>query len=116
MTPARGRRPAVENPTIAPKPDSQELAKRLTQIIDYVRDCERRVNQGELMELDGLDDNVLELCDGVGALPPAESKAFEKQMSGLIHDLEALTTAMRTMAMKMDEEEQQQNKNKKEKT
>lgn len=100
----------MAQPTTGPKPDSQELAKRLTAIIDYVRDAERRVNQGELMELDGLDDNVLELCEGVGALPPAESKAFEKQMSSLIHDLEALTTAMRTMAQKMDEEERKKGK------
>ena len=36
--------PAVTQATSSPEPDSQELAKRLTSIIDYVRDCERRVN------------------------------------------------------------------------
>ncbi len=89
-------------------PDSQEVAKRLTSIIDYVRDCERRVNQGELMELENLDKNVLDLCNSVGALPPEEGKKLESQMAGLIKDLEALANAMRAMARKMDADEQRQ--------
>jgi hypothetical protein len=87
------------------QPDSQEVAKRLTTIIDYVRDCERRVNQGELMELENLDRNVLEVCNSVGALPQEEGKKLEKQMSSLIKDLESLANAMRAMAAKMDAEE-----------
>lgn len=92
--------------TQAAEPDNQDVAKRLTSIIDYVRDCERRVNQGELMELDGLDETVIDLCNDVGALPPDESKALEQQMSSLIRDLEALAESMRVMARKMDAEEQ----------
>lgn len=96
--------------TGAQKPDGQEIAQRLTTIIDYVRDCERRVNQGEIMDLDGLDKTVLELCDGVGALPAEQAHALEKQMSSLIHDLEALANAMRAQAKKMDAEEEQEKK------
>lgn len=95
-----------------PAPDQQEVAKRLTSIIDYVRDCSRRVSQGELMDLDGLDKNVLDLCDDVGALPEEQAKAMEKQMSGLIKDLEELANVMRVMAKKMDEEEEKQKKGK----
>lgn len=102
----------MEQPTAGRAPDTQEVAKRLTSIIDYVRDCARRVTQGEIMDLDGLDKNVIELCNDVGALPDADARSMEKQMSGLIKDLEELANSMRIMAKKMDDEEEQQKKGK----
>lgn len=94
----------MAQPTADPKPDSQELTKRLTSIIEYVRDCERRVNQGEIMELDGLDRNVLELCDGIGTLPQEQGKLLELQMSILVQDLEKLANAMREQQKKIEAE------------
>jgi hypothetical protein len=82
------------------------LSKRLTTIIDYVRDCSRRVAQGEIMDLDGLDKNVVDLCNDIGELPQEQAKEMEKHMSGLIKDLEELANNMRVMARKMDAEEQ----------
>ena len=72
-----------------------ELAKRLKSITDYVRDCERRVSQGEIMDLQGLDNNVAEVCDLIAALPPKEGQELEGQMSVLIGSLETLANAMR---------------------
>ena len=94
----------MTQPTADPKPDSQEITKRLTSIIEYVRDCERRVNQGEIMDLDGLDRNVLDVCNGVGALPPQEGKMLEGRMSELIQDLEKLANAMREQQKKIESE------------
>ncbi|MEZ0223770.1 MAG: hypothetical protein ACAH83_04390 [Alphaproteobacteria bacterium] len=94
----------MTQPTADPKPDSQDLTKRLETIIDYVRDCERRVNQGEIMELDGLDRNVVSICDGISALPPEQGKQLEQQMSELIKDLERLAGAMREQQKKIEGE------------
>jgi hypothetical protein len=102
MTP-RGRA-TVTQPTAGQKPETQEITQRLTAMIDYVRDCERRVNQGEIMDLDGLDKNVLNLCDGLGAIPHEDAKRLEPQMSDLIHDLEKLANAMRAMQKKIETE------------
>lgn len=72
-----------------------EVASRLKSVTDYVRDCERRVNKGEIMDLQGLDNSVVEICDSIAALPPEEGHALEGQMGALITDLEKLAAAMR---------------------
>lgn len=73
----------------------EELAKRLKSITDYVRDCERRVTQGEIMDLQGLDNNVAEVCDLIASMPPKEGQELESQMTILIGSLETLADAMR---------------------
>ena len=88
-----------------PELSSAEIAKRMKTVTDYVRDCERRVSLGEIMELDGLDRNVMELCDAVAALPKDESANLEKQMSSLIENLETLADAMRIQQDKVAEQE-----------
>ncbi|MDE1152309.1 MAG: hypothetical protein PW788_07215 [Micavibrio sp.] len=84
-----------------PKPDNSELAKRLRSVTEYVRDCERRVNQGEIMDLEGLDRNVVEICTGIAGLPQEEGQALEKPMSMLIEDLERLADTMRVQQDKV---------------
>ncbi len=82
-----------------------QLTSRVKSIIDYVRDCERRVNMGEIMDLQGLDQNVLEICDHIAALPPEQSKTLEDQMSTLIEDLEKLAESMQEQQAKIDKGE-----------
>jgi len=81
-----------------------DIAKRLKAITDYVRDCERRVMQGEIMDLQGLDNNVVEVCDSIAKLPPKEGQELEAQMGTLIGDLEKLANAMREQQEKFGEE------------
>jgi len=81
-----------------------EVATRLKSITDYVRDCERRVTQGDIMDLQGLDDNVVEICDLIAALPPADGQALEAPMQSLIADLEKLAAAMRDQSEKFEAE------------
>lgn len=80
--------------------DGQEIGKRLKSVLDYVQDCDRRVAQGEIMDLQGLDKNVIEICDAVAALPPKDAKPLEKQMATLISKLEHLADAMRQQQQK----------------
>jgi len=82
-------------------PDQSELAKRLRSVTEYVRDCERRVSLGEIMDLGGLDRNVVEICTGIAGLPQEEGQALEKQMSQLIEDLERLADTMRVQQNKV---------------
>jgi hypothetical protein len=85
----------------ASKPDSTEVANRLKQTIEYVQDCERRVMKGEIMDLQGLDRNVIEICEAITTLPEGEGRALEKQMSKLIDGLEGLATSMKAQQDKM---------------
>lgn len=70
--------------------DASTVAKRLKSIVDYVRDCQMRVGKGEIMDLQGLDKNVIDICDAIAALPEKEGQAMEDQMSLLIDSLEML--------------------------
>jgi hypothetical protein len=78
-----------------PTPDATETAKRLKAIVDYVQDCQRRVTKGEIMDLQGLDNNVIEVCDAIAHLPEEEGRALEAQMSALIESLESLARTMK---------------------
>jgi hypothetical protein len=84
-----------------PKPDADEIGKRLKSAIDYVRDCEARVSRGEIMDLQGLDRNVIEICDAIANLPPKEARDLEDTMSVLIEGLENLAAAMKDQQEKM---------------
>lgn len=72
-----------------------DVLSRMKSVTDYVRDCERRVTKGEIMDLQGLDNSVIEICDAIAALPSEEGQSLEKQMAALIGDLEKLAAAMR---------------------
>jgi hypothetical protein len=76
--------------------DTADLARRLKSVTDYVRDCERRVSQGEIMDLTGLDRNVLEICNGVAALPPPQGRLLQGELAALIGDLDKLAAAMKS--------------------
>ena len=60
-----------------------------------MRDCQVRVAKGEIMDLQGLDKNVIEVCDAIGRLPEKEGQALESQMSQLIDSLETLARMLK---------------------
>jgi hypothetical protein len=75
--------------------DAAEVGKRLRSIVDYVRDCQARVTKGEIMDLQGLDQNVIEVCDELAHLPEKDGQALESQMTQLIESLEVLARTMK---------------------
>jgi hypothetical protein len=75
--------------------DVAKVASQLKGIIDYVRDCQARVTKGEIMELQGLDKNVIDICDAIAHLPEKEGHALESQMTQLIDSLEVLARTMK---------------------
>lgn len=72
-----------------------EVEKKLKGIVDYVRDCQARVTRGEIMDLQGLDKNVMEVCDAAAQLPEEDGQRLESQMSQLIESLETLACTMK---------------------
>jgi hypothetical protein len=75
--------------------ETTEVATRLKKIVDYVRDCQARVTKGEIMDLQGLDKNVIEVCDAITSLPEKDSQELEGQMAQLIESLEVLARTMK---------------------
>lgn len=84
-------------------PDTQaDIGTQLKMVLDYVKDCDRRVHLGEIMDLEGLDDKVMEICDLVAQLPQDQAQQYEDQMGQLIKDLETLAKSMQLQQEKMD--------------
>lgn len=79
-----------------------EVEKKLKGIVDYVRDCQARVTRGEIMDLQGLDRNVMEVCDAAAKLPEEDGQKLEQQMSQLIESLEVLASAMKEQQDSID--------------
>ena len=75
--------------------DGAAVGQRLKAIVDYVRECQARVTKGEIMDLQGLDKNVIEVCDAISRLPEKEGHALEGQMTQLIDSLEVLARTMK---------------------
>ncbi|MCE9508351.1 MAG: hypothetical protein K8R48_08605 [Alphaproteobacteria bacterium] len=75
--------------------EAAEIGRKLKLIIDYVRDCQTRAMKGEIMDLQGLDDKVIAICDAIAELPEEEGQPLESQMSVLIESLEVLVRTMR---------------------
>lgn len=74
---------------------ASEIGKKLKTIVDYVHDCQARVTRGEIMDLQGLDKNVVEVCDAIARLPEKDGQALEGQMAQLIDSLEILARTMK---------------------
>lgn len=81
--------------------EKAQIEQRLKSINDYVADCERRVLRGEIMDLQGLDKNVIEICDAIAELPAEEARDLEPRMADLISGLEVLAKAMKDQQDKM---------------
>lgn len=71
--------------------DAATIGKELETTLEYVRDCQARISKGEELELNGLDDSVIALCDAIARLPKAQADAVEEQMGALIEALEELS-------------------------
>lgn len=82
-----------------------ELEQQLKQLTDYVRDCERRVAKGEIMDLQGLDRQVMVLCDRVTMLPRQDAQIIESKLTLMIGELENLANTLRAQQALLDQQE-----------
>ncbi len=74
-----------------------DIKDRLLKTTNYVRDCQSRVNQGEIMDLQGLDKNVGSVCDDILKLPEEEGAELQAKMELLIQSLEGLSDAIQEL-------------------
>lgn len=82
--------------------DNMDIGAQLKMVLDYVKDCDRRVHLGEIMDLDGLDDKVMGICDRVAELSQEDAQEYEDQMGVLIKELEKLAKSMQEQQAKID--------------
>lgn len=94
----------MTNPSDDAAADSKDIGVQLKQVNDYVKDCDRRVNRGEIMDLQGLDKTVMDICDIMAQLPDDQAQKHEAAMGTLIKDLETLAKSMKAQQGDDDED------------
>ena len=74
---------------------AEDIRKEIQTVIDYVRNCETRALKGEVLELQGLDQNVLLICNKIAGLDAPHAKTIEPLMAVLIEVLDRLASTLK---------------------
>jgi len=75
--------------------NAADITLQIRSITGYVRDCAARAAKGEVMDLQGLDQNVIDICNAITSLPEADGKKLERDMATLIAALDDLAATMK---------------------
>lgn len=73
-----------------------EITTRIEQVKHYIHDCERRIAQGEAVELTGLDQNVEKICSDIATLPKEDARHLESKLVHLVTALDKLVQVIHT--------------------
>ena len=66
----------------------QQIKESLVRLTTYVHDCTKRISMGESVDLSGLDEKTIMLCDDIRALPEGEAAEFAEPMKDLIASID----------------------------
>lgn len=69
---------------------STSAAQLYNDIRSFVQESQRYLDEGNHVELEGLDAKVKELCQTIATLPPAEAKAFAEHLQQLLDEINGL--------------------------
>ena len=72
----------------------EQIETRMRELTDFIGEATQSVREGKMVSLHHLDDEVAALCDAAVSLPPADAKAVQPSMAGMIGKLEALSDAL----------------------
>lgn len=88
-----------------------ELRKGLKEVIGFLREASAQLQNGEVIELDGLDEQVDTICLAAEKSKPQIAKTLEPLMADMIAELEVLALHLKEEDLIMqntdfDEEEE----------
>lgn len=67
-----------------------ELRKGLKEVVEYLREASAQLQNGDVVELDGLDEKVDLLCMAAEKSKPQIARSLEPLMADMIAELEVL--------------------------
>ena len=74
--------------------NAQNIALRLQELTNFIEEAHARLNQGEVVNLSHLDDEVGELCNAALTLPADQASQVQAAMAEMISKLESLGLAL----------------------
>ena len=82
----------------------QQLKQRLQAASAVVAAARQTIEDGNLVDLTGLEREVASICEGLNALPSAETPAFKAPLVALADDLDRLTHDLTRSQRKLGKE------------
>ena len=76
--------------------DKAELETQLNNIREVINQAQGKIEQGEVIDLSGLNLKVQDACRDVLALPPPEAKEFKSTMMDMVSSLNTLEQSLKT--------------------
>lgn len=83
-----------------------EIIAEIDSIQSYIADASARINGGEDLDLEGLDDRVETVCLAIEKLEPEEADQTEEPLKGLINSLGSLELVLKENYDFDDEDEE----------
>ena len=75
--------------------DTNSIITRLNELTEFIAEAMARLEDGEVINLSHLDEEVEALCEKSMSLPPAEAAKVQEPMSQMISKLEQLGVALK---------------------
>jgi|HigsolmetaAR202D_1030399.scaffolds.fasta_scaffold48159_2 hypothetical protein len=79
------------------------LEAGLVEVSRILEGFRAKLIEGELVDLQGMDTKVIDLCAGIAELPPSERAGFEGQLNGLLRDLRQISDVLLEQQAMVDE-------------
>lgn len=76
---------------------TDQITERLRELIVYISDSEIAVRDGNIVDLQTLDETVARLCEDIVALPPDQARGIHPLMAEMISSLESLSRALKDL-------------------
>jgi hypothetical protein len=73
---------------------AQNIIIRLTELSSFIDEAQTKLDNGEIVNLTHLDDEVSTLCEETLSLPPQEAVQVQAVMAEMISKLEKLSVAL----------------------
>ena len=71
-----------------------ELQQELHSLNTYLQDCERRIHQGEFMDMSGFDEKTVQICRKLTELPDDQARALTPELETLISRLDRISETL----------------------
>ncbi|MEM6781597.1 MAG: hypothetical protein AAF569_07015 [Pseudomonadota bacterium] len=86
----------------------QDIKTRMQELTSFVVQANDTINAGQMVDLQGLDDEVASLCDRTLALPPQQAADIQPLMAEMISKLEELGRSLETFQQNLRDQDSEQ--------
>ncbi len=74
--------------------ESEQLQAELQSLNAYLLACERRIHQGEVMDMSGFDEKTKVICQKLSTLPPERARDLAPELETLISRLDRISAQL----------------------